>query len=243
MILLITFIFGLVLGSFLNACIYCLPRNERLIHAPAHCMGCGTCFRPADLIPVLSWFLLGGKCRYCGEKIHCRYPVTELANALGWMVIIYYWGLTLKGLAGAFLFSLALIITQIDLEHYLIPNSIVLTLFLAGIVYHFLEPGTGIQTRLLGAGLGFMIPLILGYLSKGGMGGGDIKLMGAMGFWLGFPGVLYSMFIAALLGSLAGILLIITGIKKRKEPIPFGPFLIIGFLCIFFSRDIISILL
>lgn len=237
MILFVTFLLGLVFGKYLNVCVYRLPKGESLAHLSPHCKGCGTYTKPADLIPVLSWLLLGGKCRYCGENIDWQYIVTELVNAAGWVIIIHYYGLTPQGMAGIFLFSLALVITQIDLEHYLIPNSLVLILLLTGIVYYFIEPVPGLVDRILGLVVGFLIPLILGYLSKGGMGGGDIKLMGAMGFWLGFPGVLYSLFIAALSGSIIGILMIAAGIKKRKDPIPFGPFLVIGFLCIFFFHD------
>lgn len=237
MLLFFTFLFGLVFGSFLNVCIYRLPRGESLAYPPSHCTKCGTMLKPSDLIPVLSWLLLGGKCQYCGEKIHWRYIITEFVNAVGWVLIIYFFGLTFQGAAGVFLFSLALVIAQIDLEHYLIPNSLVLILLITGFLYYFLEPDPGLLNRALGLAVGFVIPLILSYLSKGGMGGGDIKLMGAMGLWLGFPGILYSLFIAALTGSIAGILLIATGIKKRRDPIPFGPFLIIGFLCIFLFQD------
>lgn len=237
MILFFVFLFGLVFGSFLNVCVYRLPRGQSLAYPPSHCTRCGTALKPADLIPLLSWFVLGGKCRYCGESIHLRYPVTEFVNAMGWVLVIYYFGLTPQGFAGAFIFSLSLVITQIDLEHFLIPNSLVVLLLAGGVAYSFLDRDPGFLNRLLGAGTGFAVPLILGYISKGGIGGGDIKLMGAMGYWLGFPGILYSLFVAALIGSLWGIFLIAARGKKRKDPIPFGPFLVAGFLYIFLFRD------
>lgn len=237
MILFFTFLFGLVIGSFLNVCIYRLPKGESIAMPPSHCTSCNTELKPQDLIPVLSWVLLRGKCRYCGEKIHWRYPVTEFVNAVVWVMIIWQWGLTSQGLAGLFLFSLSLVITQIDLEHYLIPNSLVIFLLLGGIAYHFIAQDLTLLNRGIGLVVGFTVPFLLALLSRGGMGGGDIKLMGAMGVWLGFPGVLYALFIGALLGSLVGLGLIILGKKKRKDPIPFGPFLVLGFLVLFLFAD------
>ncbi|MFZ5754398.1 MAG: prepilin peptidase [Bacillota bacterium] len=237
MTLFLTFAYGLIFGSFLNVLIYRLPRGENIAYPPSHCTSCNTKLKPRDLIPVFSFLFLGGKCRYCGEKIHWCYPVTEIVNALGWMTIIYYYGLSARGVAGCFLFSLALVIGQIDLEHYLIPDSLVITLLAGGVVYHFFSQEMGILNRILGLAVGFAIPFLLAVVSRGGMGGGDIKLTAAMGFWLGFPGVFYALFVGALVGSITGILLIALKRKKRRDPIPFGPFLVLGFLVIFFFRD------
>jgi leader peptidase (prepilin peptidase)/N-methyltransferase len=235
--LIITFLFGLVFGSFLNVCIYRLPRGESISFPPSHCISCENRLRPKDLIPVVSFFLLKGECRYCGEKIHWRYPVIELVNALGWVGIIFLYGITIKGLAGILLFSLFLIVTAIDLEHLIILDSITLLFFLSGIIYHFISRELTLTGRLLGAAVGFFLLLFLAYISKGGMGGGDIKLCGAMGFWLGFPVIFLALFVGSLVGSIVGIFLLVTKIKKRKEPIPFGPFLMFGFLTVFFFQQ------
>lgn len=162
------------------------------------------------------------------------YPLIEALNALGWLMIIQYFGFTARGIAGTFLFSMSLMITMIDLEHYIIPDSIVLTTLIGGIVYHSVASGPGPANLLLGLAVGLAVPFFLAVISKGGLGGGDIKLSAVMGFWLGFPGVFYALFLGALSGSIAGILLMILKIKKRKDPIPFGPFLTLGFLSIFF---------
>lgn len=237
MILFFVFLFGLVIGSFLNVVIGRIPAGESIVNPPSHCESCGNYLQPKDLIPVISWFCLKGKCRYCGEKIHYRYPLTELVNAIVWVLIIWQFGLTWQGLAGLFIFSLSLVITQIDLEHFIIPNGIVIILLAGGIIYHFLTPELSLPARLLGLGVGVAIPALIALISRGGMGGGDIKLMGAMGFWLGLAGVLIALFVAALVGSIVGISLIISGRKKRKDPIPFGPFLVLGFLLIFLFGD------
>ncbi|MFY9175048.1 MAG: prepilin peptidase [Peptococcia bacterium] len=233
MILFFVFLFGLVIGSFLNVLIGRLPEGESIVNPPSHCEACDTTLKAQDLIPLISWFLLRGKCRYCGEKIHYRYPLTEFVNGIAWVLIIWQFGLTYQGLAGLFLFSLFLAIALIDLEHYIIPNGLVLALLVGGVIYHFLGQDLTIIQRLIGLAVGFAVPVVIALISRGGMGGGDIKLMATMGFWLGFGGILITLFIAALIGSIIGIALIISGRKKRKDPIPFGPFLVIGFLLIF----------
>ncbi len=235
--LVFTFLFGLVFGSFLNVCIYRLPREESIVFPPSHCTSCQNRLYPKDLIPLLSFFLLKGKCRYCGEIIHWRYPAVELLNGLGWVWVIASFGITTQGLAGVFLFSFALVVALIDLEHYLIPNSLVILLFLCGLIFHFILQDLSLTKRLLGMTVGFGLPFLLALFSRGGMGGGDIKLCTAMGFWLGFPAVFQALFIGALMGSVIGISLIIMKIKKRKDPIPFGPFLVLGFLIIFFFQE------
>lgn len=237
MILFFVFLFGLVIGSFLNVCIGRLPQGQSIVNPPSHCESCGDYLQPKDLIPIISWLLLRGKCRYCGEKIHYRYPLTEFVNALAWVLIIWQFGLTYQGLAGLFVFSLSLVIFLIDLERYIIPNELVLIFLIGGVIYHFLNPELSILNRLLGLAVGVAVPALIALISRGGMGGGDVKLMGAMGLWLGFAGVLVAFFLAALIGSIVGISLIISGRKKRKDPIPFGPFLVVGFLLVFLFQN------
>ncbi|MDD4145879.1 MAG: prepilin peptidase [Clostridia bacterium] len=232
-----TFLFGLVFGSFLNVCIYRLPREQSIVFPPSQCPLCQKRLQVKDLVPVLSFFLLKGKCRYCGGKIHWRYPVVELINGLGWVGIISFCGFTLQGIAGLLLFSFSLVVALIDVEHYLILNNLVIFLFLCGLIFHNISQELSLQGRVLGMFIGFAIPFFLALISRGGMGGGDIKLCAAMGFWLGFPGIFQAIFIGAFVGSIIGITLLITKVKKRKEPIPFGPFLVLGFFVVFFFEE------
>ncbi|MDD2400714.1 MAG: prepilin peptidase [Clostridia bacterium] len=236
------FLIGIIIGSFLNVCIYRLPKNENIVFPPSHCPSCQNRLRPKDLIPVMSFLLLKGKCRYCGEKIHWRYPVIEMINGLGWSVIILNYGVTIQGFVGIILFSLSLVIASIDLEHYIIPDSLVLVLILSGIIYHIVSRNLSLINILLGTVIGFTIPFVLALISRGGMGGGDIKLCTAIGMWLGLPGVFLALFLSSFVGSIVGITLIVTKIRQRKEPIPFGPFLVLGFfVTFFFQKEILTL--
>ena len=209
-------VLGLVVGSFLNVCIFRIPQKESIVFPASHC-------------PL------------CGERLR-RYPVVELAAACGWAAILAYYGLSAQGLAGVFLFSLGLVITMIDLEHYIIPNSLAALLLAAGILYCLSLPERPVVNSLWGFGSGFAVLFLLNLISRGGMGGGDIKLSAAMGVWLGVPGIFYALFIAALAGSMVGLFLIVRGEKKRKDPIPFGPFLVSGLLTVFFVGEQMGLL-
>lgn len=165
-----------------------------------------------------------------------NYYLLALVNALGWGVAAGYYGLTAEGIAAAVLFSISLMITVIDIKHYIIPDSLVILLLITGIIFQFaMDTGLSTLNRMIGLGLGFGVPFFLAIFSKGGIGGGDIKLCAVFGYWLGIPGIFYALFIGALLASLTGIILIILKKKKRKDPIPFGPFLVLGFLTAYFG--------
>jgi leader peptidase (prepilin peptidase)/N-methyltransferase len=237
LLLFFTFLFGLACGSFLNVCIYRLPRKESILFPFSHCPSCQIKLQARDLIPIVSFFSLKGKCRYCGGKIHWRYPVVELINGLGWVAIIAFCGFTLEGIMTALIFSFAIVITLIDVEHYLILNNVLIFLFLLGFLFHLLSQEMSLKIRVWGMLVGFTIPFFLALISRGGMGGGDIKLCTVMGFWLGFPGIFQAIFIGALIGSVIGIALLLTKVKKRKDPVPFGPFLVLGFLIVFLFQE------
>lgn len=157
-----------------------------------------------------------------------------IANAMGWLVIIHLYGFSVKGMVGAVLFSFSLVLSVIDGKSYIIPNSLTALLFMMGIGYHFFTQELSVLNRVFGCTTGFAVLMLLAMISRGGIGGGDIKLSAVMGFWLGFPEVLYFLFIAAVAGSVWGFLLMIFRKKGKRDPIPFGPFMALGFLTIFF---------
>lgn len=234
---LMVLIMGLLVGSFLNVCIYRIPREESIAFPPSHCPNCGTGLKPMDLVPLLSYLYLKGKCRYCGQKIYPRYLIIESIHGLGWLAIAMGFGVTPHALAGMMLFSMTLVISAIDMEHGIIPDELSALLLITGVAYHFLSHEIGFLNRLIGMAVGFGLLLLLAVISKGGMGGGDIKLCAGIGFWLGFPGFLYALLAASVIGSLVSIGLMLLKRKGLKETIPFGPFLMLGFLLIYFFQE------
>jgi len=248
------FLFGLITGSFLNVCIYRIPRGLSIIIPSSRCPSCNTPIKPWDNIPIVSYILLGGKCRFCKAKISLRYPLVELLNAImyalilwrfnfGWHTIIY------------FVFSSSLIvITFIDLDFQIIPDRITLSGipigFLAG---SFLLPDPFARSSLLGMkesligmitgfGLFYFVALIgSAIFKKEAMGGGDVKMMAMVGALTGWKAVLLTTFLGSLTGSIIGILLIVLKGKDRKAKIPFGPFLALGtIITLFYGQEILS---
>jgi leader peptidase (prepilin peptidase)/N-methyltransferase len=236
-------VLGTIIGSFLNVVAYRLPRHESLMTPASHCPGCGTPVKPYDNIPVLSWLLLRGHCRSCGEPISARYPIVEaLTGTLCVGAVLAHHS------AATIALSLCLILlvvpaALIDLEHRIIPNKITaLGAVLALAVGLALDPG-GEPTRLIAAAAagGFLLAAALAY--PGGMGMGDVKLAGMMGLFLG-SAVAPAILIALLSGTLVGAVIIARkGAREgRKTAVPFGPFLALGALvAVFAGQPIVDV--
>ncbi len=229
----IAFIFGAAIGSFLNVCIWRIPEAKSIVFPSSHCTRCGKSIRPYDNIPLLSWLILRGRCRDCGEAISPRYPLVELLTALLSVAMFWKYGLSLPYVA-AFVFTAALIvITFIDFDHQIIPDVI----SLPGIPVFFLLAvfvmGIGFLDALLGLliGGGFLYLVAVGYellAKREGMGGGDIKLLAMIGAFLGWKSLFFVVFMSSILGALVGIALIMIKGKDMKYAVPFGPFLSIA---------------
>lgn len=216
------------LGSFLNVCISRLPRGESVVSPPSHCPGCGTAIRFYDNIPLVSFAVLRGRCRACRGPISWRYPLVEaLAVGLG-LLVLWQLGPTWEGLR-AFLLGLALIaVTFIDLETLLIPDRITLPGIVVGLAMQLYPSIRGLLGGLLGCLLAGGIFYLIALASRGGMGGGDVKLAAMLGAFLGWQLVLVAIFAGVLAGGVTGVLLLLLGRKGRKDPVPFGPFLALG---------------
>ncbi len=223
-----SFILGSVIGSFLNVCIYRLPRKESIISPPSHCPSCNESIAWYDNIPIFGWLMLRGKCRKCGNPISPEYPIVEFVTGLLFLFTYLRYGLSPYLPMFLLLFSAFLVIALIDFKHQIIPDMITLPGIAVGIAASFalnhITPKASIIGLLVGGGLFFLIAL----LSRGGMGGGDIKLMAMIGTFVGWPGVAVTTMIGSTLGAIIGIALMIMGKKGRKSQIPFGPFLVIG---------------
>jgi leader peptidase (prepilin peptidase)/N-methyltransferase len=216
---------GAIIGSFLNVAIVRLPRNESLVVPRSRCRSCGTALHWFDNIPVLSFLALRGRCRECGAPISRRYPIVESATAV--LFALAAWrSPALADLLVAWLFlSVLVAIAGIDLEHQIIPDRITLPGIAVGFLTSFLGTRVSWLDSLLGilAGGGILFAVIV--LSGGGMGGGDMKLGAMMGAFLGYKLALLALFLAVVLGGIVALGLLSTGIRRRKDPIPFGPFL------------------
>ena len=216
---------GAVIGSFLNVVIVRLPRNESLVAPRSRCRACGAELSWFDNIPVLSFVALRGRCRSCGGAISWRYPIVEAATAS--LFALAAWRIPPSAeLLVAWVFLAALVaVTAIDLEHQIIPDRITLPGIVVGFLTSFLGTRASWLDSLIGVGVGGGILFAVVVLSGGGMGGGDAKLAAMMGAFLGYKLALLALFTAAILGGIVALALLSTGIRKRKDPIPFGPFL------------------
>jgi leader peptidase (prepilin peptidase)/N-methyltransferase len=223
---------GLAIGSFLNVCIDRLPRNESIVNPPSHCDVCRHKLAIKDNIPVFSYLRLRGRCRYCQASIPRRLFWVELATALIFALLCWYYGLSVELGVMAFYACLFIIIFVIDLEQGLILNKVVypgmvVALLLALLPQPWLTQWvvTGIANAALGGGISFALFLLIVLASHGGMGWGDVKLAALIGLATGFPLVFPSIIMGAILGGIVAVALLISKKRNRRETIPFGPFL------------------
>ncbi|HHV63074.1 MAG TPA: prepilin peptidase [Firmicutes bacterium] len=249
---LLALVVGAVTGSFLNVCIHRLPRGEPVAYPGSHCPSCGSGLTARDLVPILSYIALRGRCRHCGARIPARYPVVELGTgAVFWAIWATgvrgwgYWGggpgaagqgagaggVTWAMVSGAVLVCLVMVAGIIDLEHGLIPDRVTFPGMAAGLVAGLMAPApvsgshlAGLWSSILGLAAGGGLVLVVAALSRGGMGGGDVKLLAMVGSFLGPLGAVEAFFIACIIGAIVGAGLILAGRKGRKDHVPFGPF-------------------
>ncbi|MWV46650.1 prepilin peptidase [Paenibacillus sp. HJL G12] len=219
---------GMLLGSFYNVVGLRVPAGESIIHPPSHCTGCNTRLTARDLIPVVSYLLSRGHCRHCGVKVSTLYPLGEALTGLLFVWVILYEGISGRALIGLLLVSLTVIVTVADLKYMLIPNKVLLIfvpLLVAAILFF---PEGSLWVHLAGAAVGGGITLLLA--SFGGMGMGDVKLFALCGWVLGLPGAMIAFLAACFMGTAVYGILLITGVIRRKQPVPFGPWLAAGTL-------------
>ncbi len=238
----IVVVFGLVIGSFLNVCIYRIPRNLSIVFPSSRCTVCNSEIRAWDNIPVISYLFLGGRCRNCKAKISLRYPLVETLNAFLYVAVAWRYGIGWNSAVYAVLCSSLIVITFIDLDFQIIPDRITLAGIPLGLLTGSLllnDPFMraellGYKASLIGLLAGGGLFYLVAMLSRGGMGGGDIKMMAMVGALMGWKSVFLTTFLGSLAGSLIGVFLIIFKGRGRKTKIPFGPFLALGALITLF---------
>jgi leader peptidase (prepilin peptidase)/N-methyltransferase len=235
-------VLGAIFGSFLNVVIHRLPRHESVISPASHCPGCDTPVRPYDNIPILSWLLLRGRCRSCGEPISPRYPLVEAGTGVLCIGAVLAHTSAVGMALSVTLILIVVPAAVIDLEHRIIPNKITaLGAVLAIVLGTAFDPAGEPERLIAGAAAGgFLLLAALAY--PGGMGMGDVKLAAVMGLFLG-SAVAPAILIALISGVLVGAVVISRKgtAEGRKTAIPFGPFLAFGALvALFFGQDIVQ---
>jgi len=240
----LVFITGLVIGSFLNVCIYRIPLKESIVFPASHCVNCKHQLAVLDLIPVFSFIFLKGKCRYCGTRISIQYPVIELVNALLFLCIFIHFGFSYQSFFFALFSSLLLVISVIDFNEGIIPNPLIIFGLILGLIYIvFTTIGTQswdiIRDGLTGSLLGAFIIILIILISRGGMGAGDYKLMAVIGLFLGYKKIILVFFFAVIIGGIFAAFLLMFKSKERKSAIPFGPFISTAALIALFYGDLI----
>jgi len=192
---------GAAFGSFLNVCIHRLPRNESLLHPPSTCPRCGSRIAWYDNVPVLGWLWLRGRCRKCREPISIQYPLIELLNGIIWAAAAWYWGATWSALSAAAFGTLLVGITITDARHYIIPHEFTIGGLVIGLAIAAARGWGPLQAALLGAAAGFALLYGIAWagekvFQKEAMGGGDIWMMTMVGAFVGWRGVLLTIFLA-----------------------------------------------
>ncbi len=237
----IVFIYGLISGSFLNVCIYRIPRQMSVVNPPSACPACGHRLKWFELVPVVSFIVQRGRCLSCSAAVSRRYPIVELLTGVIFYLSYYLYGLSIDFWTVIILASLMLVVAFIDIDIRIIPNRLVLFGLAAGLVVGLFRPEAGIVFMVKGLLAGFGSLFAVAVLSRGQMGFGDVKLAAVMGIFLGWEGVLMAIFLAFLAGAVYGIFLMAVMGKGRKTAIPFGPFLSGATITVYFwSEQIIS---
>lgn len=241
-VLVVFFIFGAAMGSFLNVVADRLPASQSIISPPSRCPGCHRRIASRDLIPIFSYLLLRGRCRYCDAVIPLRTLLVELVTAVLFALLFWYYGASWELAIVLVYCCIFIVLIVTDLERGILPNRIVyagaaISLVIAvigtvtGYEPSFISDTAGrifkiwIADAALGGVAGFAVLFIIALIFRGGMGWGDVKLMGFIGIAVGFPLVFVALFLAVVCGGLIAIILVLAKVRGRKEAIPFGPFL------------------
>ncbi len=239
------FVLGATIASFLNVVADRLPKGGSLVSPPSHCPVCKHRIASRDLVPIFSFLWLKGRCRYCSTAIPLRSFVVEVLTGLLFAFLYWRFGLSYELLIMVIYCCLFIVLAIIDSEHGILPNRIVYAGMIIALIITALgtlfsvEPSFTVNAiprihhlwvvnAAIGGAAGFLILFIIALISRGGMGWGDVKLTGFIGLAAGFPLVFVAIFLAVVSGGLVAVILLLLKVKRRKEPIPFGPFLAIA---------------
>ncbi|MGE5582323.1 MAG: prepilin peptidase [Bacillota bacterium] len=228
----VVYIFGMIIGSFLNVCIYRIPLGVSVVLPRSYCPHCRKQLKNYDLIPIFSFLLLGGRCRYCRAKISRQYPLVEfLAGAIGLLLFLKF-GFSIAFLRYLLLAYLLMVIAFIDFKEKRIPNLLIYPGLIVGVLWAVFNGKEELLSSVSGAVLGGAILFPIAYFFPQGMGMGDVKLLALIGAFMGIKLLVPVLFAGSALGAILGLILILSKVITRKTPIPFGPFLAAGAIII-----------
>ena len=247
-------LFGLVWGSFLNVCIYRMPKEESVVFPRSYCPNCHKQIAFYDNIPIVSYLLLGGKCRRCKSPISIRYPFIEALSGFIWGFAVWRYGISMPALIEIVFFSILLLSTAVDFEHRIIPDEASVGGGILGLILSFIYPQMHHQSShfmgllwsfigfLAGGGLVYLVAVIGEFIfKKEAMGGGDIKFQAMVGAFLGWKCAIAGFFIATFVGAAMGIYILL---KYKDNTMPFGPCLAIAALiCYFWGDNLLNLLI
>ena len=228
LIYMIIFIYGIVIGSFLNVCIYRIPKGENIAKVRSHCMDCGYQLKWYDLIPIFSYLCLGGKCRKCKTHISIQYPMVELANGILYLLVFLVNGFCASSFLYCFLVSALIVISVIDFRTYEIPFGINVFIFILGIIQVIIDYENWLDYLIGFFAVSIFMQIVI-WLTKGtGFGGGDMKLMAAAGLLLGWKRIVLAFLLGCIVGSICHVIRM--KVTKEDHVLAFGPYLSIGIL-------------
>ena len=239
----VSFIIGALLGSFFNVCIYRIPNKKSVVNPPSHCYNCNTRLKPLDLVPILSWTLLRGKCRYCGENVSKQYPLIEGATGLLFVFLYLKFGFTIELLKYMIFTSILIVIGIIDFKTQDIYDSTIIFLGISGVVFTIIEFFMNKQISFISVILGIAIPalIIAIFAWFGAMGWGDVEIIGVVGLFLGFKLNMLNLFISIVLGGIVAFVLMIWKRRGGKDTMAFGPYIALSsYITLLFGSEILQ---
>ena len=228
MFLVLCGIIGAAVGNFLAVCVDRLPSSNSVIWPPSHCPACGHRLSAADMVPLVSYIVLRGKCRYCASPIPWRLFFIEMLTSAMFVLLGLHYGPGVPLIFALLHLCFLIVIFMIDLEHHLILNRTVYPAMGIALLGALVLSDHPFRGAALGGLIGFAIFFTIVFIYPAGMGMGDARLAAYIGLITGMPAVFIALFLAIILGGIVGVVLLATGVKGRKDPIPFGPFLVIG---------------
>jgi leader peptidase (prepilin peptidase)/N-methyltransferase len=240
------FCYGLIVGSFLNVCIYRLPKKQSVVSPRSHCPHCNKLIAWYDNIPLLSFIMLRGKCRHCGAPISYIYPLVEFATAFFFLLTYLRWGISFQLLIDLIFVCFLLLLLFIDLFHYILPNNITIPGLVLGFGLSFINQRISwlesLIGLLIGGGILLLISLFYSYVKKKeGMGMGDVKMLAMLGAFLGWKLCLLTLMLASIIGTILGIIVMLKSKEGLMKQLPFGSFLsLAALITLFWGEHIIS---